>query len=129
MINPDDDLEVKEDPTEEESIYINQMANRLEGSGCDPVYGRLSFALIVAELFLQTWPDVYARVFEPSNYEELIIAAKMSMAFTSFTYPLFIAALVIAIISLMKNEKKVCAFITLALVLIVIVLYFSNLLK
>ena len=130
MIEPDDNLELKEDIEEEEPIGT--------GSECviypiydkdAPVFGRIAIALMLAELFIEIFPYIYQKIYlyaTSATYEGLLKITTLNLAMATFSKPLFVGALVVSLVSILKEERKLLAFLTLGALAVILVVNLSS---
>lgn len=127
MIEPDDNLEVKEDLVEDSYNTDNVTISYAIYDEKAPVFGRIAVALIIAELAVELFPYIYSffNIFSGSYYERLK-AATIALALSTFSKPLFIGALIVSLVSILKGERRTHAYATLVILTVVFCYFMSN---
>lgn len=95
----------------------------------DPTFGRIAIALIIAEVFIEVSPYIFEKIYlqvANASYEGLLKITSLKLAMATFSKPLFIAAFVVALVSIIKKEHRLLAYITLGIVVLLFFLYLLN---
>lgn len=129
----EDNMEVKEDLYEEDPAEIGSCA--VSYSIYDkraPIFGRIGVALIIAELLIELFPYIYnvAELFMRGNlYVMRIKAAALALALSTFSRPLFVGALIVSLVSIIKDERRAHAYFTLITLAVVLCYFISTVLS
>ena len=127
MINPDDDLELKEDPIEDSYDTEDVTVSYAIYDEKAPVFGRIAVALLIAEAAVELFPYIYGfyDIFAGSLYERLK-AATIALALSTFSKPIFIGALIVSLVSIVKGERRTHAYVTLIILAVIFCYFMSN---
>lgn len=129
----EDNTEEKEDLYEEDLTEIRSCA--VSYSIYDkrsPIFGRIGVALIIAELLIELFPYIYnvAEFFMRGNlYVMRIKAAALALALSTFSRPLFVGALIVSVVSIIKDERRAYAYFTLITLAVVLCYFISTVLS
>ena len=129
MINPDENLEVKEDPIEDSYDTEDVTVSYAIYDEKAPVFGRIAVALLIAEVSVELFPYIYniAELFMRGNlYVMRIKAAALALALSTFSKPIFIGALIVSLLSIVKGERRTHAYVTLIILAVIFCYFMSN---
>ena len=97
-----------------------------------PIFGRIGVALIIAELFIELFPYIYnfiELITRSASYAMRIKAAALALALSTFSRPLFVGALIVSLVSIIKDERRAHAYFTLITLAVVLCYFISTVLS
>ena len=126
-----EDLKVRSDFAEDNMAINNEIKTTRYTihDNTDPSFGRIAIALILAEVFIEISPYIFEKIYmqvATVSYEGLLRITSLKLAMATFSKPLFIASLVVALVSIIKKEHRLLAYITLGIVVLLFFLYLLN---
>jgi len=118
----EDNIEVKEDLYEEDPAEVGTCTVSYPiYDKRAPIFGRIGVGLLIAELLIELFPYIYnfTELFiNLGSYETRIKAASLMLSLSTFSKPLFVGALIVSLVSIIKDERRTHAYVTLIILVV-----------